>query len=367
VRVVLLIVDGLPARHVGPPVTPCLATLAGEGVFAVGRSVMTSATYANHATFATGAEPAAHRILANWLWTDDGPKPAQDVGPAVGTIFDACRAAGRSSVAVLGDQNLVDVMGAAAADEHWPPDGVLADGVVRDGHGYAADDEVMARLLPILERSDVDLVVAHLNEPDTYGHVHGPDSESAHDGYRSTDAHVGVIVDALRSAWDDTVLLVVSDHDQETAGPEDPIDLYAPARGVGARLVCIPEGNGAVVWGDDPTVGGWLDSVDGVAGHAEAWPGARVVWAEPGRWFALPPGFDLGGPEPGQHGGATTRAQVAIAAGGHPAARRIGRSIGARGPQAADWAPTLAALLDVALPDASGASLLDPPKGRPSP
>jgi arylsulfatase A-like enzyme len=249
-------------------------------------------------------------------------------------------------------------MGAARADEHWPPDGVLADDVERDGHGYAADEEVLTRLLPLLARSDIDLVVAHLNEPDTFGHVHGPDSDDAHDGYRATDARVGVIVDALRAAWDDTVLLVVSDHDQETAGPDDPIDLYAPAQAVGARLRCIPEGNGATVWGDDPTSGAWLDAVDGVAGHAEAWPGARVVWAEPGRWFALPPGFDLGPPDRGHHGGATTRAQVAIAAGGHPATQAVCRSLRAREPQAADWAPTVAALLDVELPAASGSSLL---------
>src|SRR5690242_14176743 len=119
----------MPARHVGPSVTPTLAALASQGASAVGRSVLTSATYANHATFATGAEPVVHRLLANWVWTDDGPKPAQDVGPAVGTIFDACRTAGRTSVAVLGDQHLVPVMGAARADEHWPPDGVLDDDV----------------------------------------------------------------------------------------------------------------------------------------------------------------------------------------------------------------------------------------------
>ncbi|MEY2455606.1 MAG: hypothetical protein QOK06_700, partial [Acidimicrobiaceae bacterium] len=65
----------------------------------------------------------------------------------------------------------------------------------------------------------------------------------------------------------------------------------------------------------------------------------------------------LGGPEPGQHGGSTTRAQVAVAAGGHPAAREIAASIGSRPPEAADWALTIAALLDLDLPDATGVSL----------
>ena len=57
-RVVFVVLDGMPARHVGREVTPRLWALAGEGArFAVGRSVMTSATYPNHATFATGAGP----------------------------------------------------------------------------------------------------------------------------------------------------------------------------------------------------------------------------------------------------------------------------------------------------------------------
>ena len=47
-----------------------------------------------------------------------------ELGPAVPTLFDACRAAGRSSAAVFGDQCLVGVTGARTADTHWPPDGV---------------------------------------------------------------------------------------------------------------------------------------------------------------------------------------------------------------------------------------------------
>ena len=82
-----------------------------------------------------------------------------------------------------------------------------------------------------------------------------------------------------------------------------------------------------------------------------------MVWAEPGRWFALPPGFDRPA-DIGQHGGATTRAQVAMAAGGHPRAEDVCRAISAREPQAADWAPTVAALLDVRLAAASGSPLL---------
>jgi hypothetical protein len=350
VRVVFLIIDALPARHVGSDTTPVLASLAAEGAFAVGRAVMTSATYPNHATFATGAEPDRHRLLANWVVTERGPQPAQRVGPAVATLFDVAP----SSAAVVGDHNLIAVMGADRADAHWPPRGVLPDGVRRDAHGYAADDEVLPRLLPFLAAGGPDLVVGHLNEPDTAAHVHGPDSDAALLCFRATDARLQEVIDTLRSAWDDVVLIVVSDHDQETATTEVGIEIWPSAESHG--LLGIPEGNGAVVWGDDPERGLWLDELDGVAGHAEAWPGARVVWAQPGRWFAVPPGIEHPF-EPGQHGGATTRAQVTVVAGGHPAVRTIAASLAARRPEAADWGPTIASLLALDLADATGRSL----------
>jgi arylsulfatase A-like enzyme len=351
---VFIVLDGLPHRHATAAVTPTLAALAAEGAAATGRAVMTSATYANHATFATGAVPAAHGIFANWLVTPDGPRPAQAVGPAVPTVFDACRAAGRSSLAVLGDQHLIPVMGAAAADEHWPPGGALPAGTAMDDHGYAADRAVAPLLAEALARG-ADLVVGHLNQPDTAGHDLGPDSEAALAVYRGTDAALAEALEGLRPAWDDTVLVVVSDHDMETVDLDQPaIDLYPVAP---EGLMPIPEGNGAVVWGEDGQAGAWLDVVDGVKGHDELAPGVRVVWGHPGRVFALPPGLDID-PFAGQHGGIHTRAQVAVVAGGHPAAAKLATVVAGSTVDAADWAPTLATLLDVELPAATGRSLL---------
>jgi hypothetical protein len=318
-RVVFLILDALPPRHVTADSTPTLAGLAREGGSSIGRAVLTSATYPNHATFATGRAPSEHRLLANWVMADGRPQPAQDVGPSGPTIFDAVP----SSAAFVGDHNLIGVMGARQAAMHWPPDGVRPDGVALDGHGYATNAEVLPRLLPALD--SFDLVVGHLNEPDTAAHVFGPDSDEALECYRATDADVAVIVDTLRARWDDTVLIVVSDHDQETVDSQDPIDLYGPAKATGQRLIPIPEGSGAVVWGDDDTAGAWLDRVAGVAGHTETWPGARIVWADPGRWFQLPRGFDDGPTDRGTHGGINTRNQVAIVAGGHPRAHALAR------------------------------------------
>ena len=360
-RVVFLVLDAMPPRHVGPATTPVLAALAASGGSAVGRSVMTSSTYPNHATFATGVGPVGHGILANWIIRDGGPRATWHLGPSAPTLFEACRAAGRTSATVVGDHNLIGVMGGASADEHWPPDGRRPDGVPVDEHGYVFDDEVLTHLVPLLERSDgPDLVVAHLNEPDTAAHVHGPDSEAAVATYRSTDAHVQPIVDALQRGWDDTVLIVVSDHDQETVTVEEPIDLHAAVAAAGIDCFVMPELSAAVVWGTDELAGAWIDNVQGVAGHEPAWDGARVVWAEPGRWFAMPPELrDVLTTERGQHGGATTRSQVGIVAGGHPAVAAIASSLHdpTRQLEAADWATTVAALLDLPL-DATGTSLI---------
>jgi arylsulfatase A-like enzyme len=360
-RVVFLIVDALPPRHISSRVTPTLAALAREGGSSTGRAVMTSATYPNHATFATGADPLGHRLLANWVAADGHPRPANEVGPAAPTIFDACRATGRSSIAVVGDQHLIGVMGAHAADEHWPIGGVLGDDVARDDHGYVADREVVPRVLDVLDHGAPDLLVVHLNEPDTAAHRFGPDSDRALECYRSTDASVAIIVEALRSRWDDTVLAVVSDHDQEDVDADGVIDLYPPAAATGLPLIPIPEGSAAVVWGDDESDGAWLDAIDGVAGHEVVWPGARLVHCDRRRWFCPPAGFSDGPPEPGTHGSLRTRAQVAIAAGGHHAAALLARTLNDRDEvDATAWAPTVMSLLGIepgAL-RASGASLV---------
>ena len=68
-KVVFTVLDALPVRHVGDDHTPVLATLARSagGAPAQARSVMTSSTYPNHATFVTGAHPRDHGIVTNWV------------------------------------------------------------------------------------------------------------------------------------------------------------------------------------------------------------------------------------------------------------------------------------------------------------
>jgi arylsulfatase A-like enzyme len=358
VKVVLTVLDALPARHVGADHTPVLSSLALQAGHAPGRAraVMTAATYPNHATFATGGRPREHGIVSNFVPRAATLVPAWELGPAVPTLFDACRVAGRSSAAVVGDQCLVGVMGARAADSHWPPNGEPPADVRRDAHDYLDDDDTMVELIAALDAGP-DLVVSQLNAPDTAAHVHGPDSDAALAVYRDTDARLAVLREHLD--WDDTVWIVVSDHDQETVVDREPIDLRPAFAARGVDLFALPEGSATIVCGEGARdAATWLSDVEGVEGTAPfhlADPGLEtcLAWSVPGRTF----GFVELATEPGTHGSPRTRAQVAVVTGGHPAAARVASAAAARTVSATDWAPTIAALLDLELPDAAGRSL----------
>jgi hypothetical protein len=359
VKLVFTVLDALPARHVGEEHTPVLTALARAAGQAPGRAraVMTAATYPNHATFATGVRPVEHGIGTNYVPHTGGFTPAWELGPAVPTLFDACRAAGRTSAAVVGDQCLVGVMGARTADAHWPPNGEIPDDARRDAHDYIDDADTIVELVAAVDARP-DLLVSQLNAPDTAAHVHGPDSDAALAAYRGTDARLAVIRDHLD--WDDTVWIVVSDHDQETVVDREPVDLRPAFASRGVDLFALPEGSATVVCGDGAVdAARWLPEVEGVEGSAPFHLADRtleacLVWCVPGRTF----GFTELATEPGTHGSPRTRTQVAVVTGGHAAAPALARAAASRPVGAADWAPTIASLLALPLPRASGRSLL---------
>ena len=225
-RVVMIVIDAMPHRHVSPSLTPHLWRQASTG----GRAPMgalslpVSVTYANHAAFVTGADPAVTGVHGNHTWIDGrGWVPSPKEGPMATTLFDRVGDAGGTSVMVAGDQKLVAQMGGGRADVSWPPDGRLPEGTGRCAFGYASD----AAVLSALDGTDlgVDFALIHLNEPDTTSHLHGPDSAEALDQYRATDAAYGEVVARLSDGWDHTLVLTVSDHDQETITDFTPVEL----------------------------------------------------------------------------------------------------------------------------------------------
>lgn len=335
-RVVFVVVDALPHRWVRPDVTPTIHRLGEQGAVAPSgwRGVLSSNTYPNHASFVTGVGPEAHRMWVNQVVVDGAPVPASEVGPGVPTLFDRCATGGRSSALIVGDQHLVGVMGGRGADVHWPLDGRLADGVERSVFGYARDAEVLAAV-DRLDAIDADLLVVQLDETDTAAHLHGPDSDGAREQYTASDAVLGELIARLEDRWDDTVVIVVSDHEQELVTSAEPVTL---AHDLAAHDVEVVEEGavGLVIGAVDPSV---VDAVDGI-GEVVRVPDALMAFSEPGRMIA-------GGPLPlkGIHGSRRTLTQVAVVGGGHPAVAGLAATVGGEPRVGTAWCALIAGLL----------------------
>ena len=98
-KVVFVIIDALPNRLVNEELTPNLWQLAMEGGWNTkgGRAVLSTATYPNHATFATGRLPESHGIFVNKVWDGQKFSIASSIGPKVTSVL--MRAGGLRSCA----------------------------------------------------------------------------------------------------------------------------------------------------------------------------------------------------------------------------------------------------------------------------
>lgn len=351
-RVVFLIEDSLPNDRVGPELTPTLWSLIEQGGWHPdgGISVLASSTYPNHATFATGTDVAQHRIFTNDIWDGSEFVCSSTVGPAGETIFDRAKAAGVSTAAITGDQTMVGCMGARTADISWPPPGELSDSIARDCLGYPANAAVI-EALTTSGALDVDLLYLHMNDPDSTLHLYGPDAPETTDRIREIDDDLATIVELLKPRWDETVLFVVSDHEQEAVDQtQPPIDLAAELDRAGMPGNAHNEGTVGIVYnGPGADTIQRLDAVTGAIDLDNSEAGAiTLAWSDVGRVFGR-----SNKTLAGQHGSPRTRTQVATVSGGHAAAPDLAKQI-AKGfgsadgrPHATSYAPTIANLLNI--------------------
>ena len=286
-RIAFIALDAFPFDRVDTGLTPNLASLASQGAYARGggAAVLSASTYPNFASLVTGVSPEVHGIFTGKSWAGGELVPAWKAGPASPTLFDDCRARGRRSVAVFGDQHLVGVCGAREADSHWPPEGRLPEDAPRGALGYGADRAVVTAL-GALELESADFLFVQLDEIDTARHLHGPWGEEVREQCRATDAALGQIVEQLRSRWTQTIVFVVSDHDHE-AVDSGSVDLAQYVADQGLDLVVDHDGTAAVVSGmvDRDTLlafPGVIDACDLGAsmvarGRLASWPWLRVV------------------------------------------------------------------------------------------
>ena len=332
-----LIVDAFDPARLSPRLTPNLWRWANSdgAVAGTGQAVMASCTYPNHASFVTGVGPGTHRIYANHVIRDGDVLGAWEVGPGAPTLFE--RLSHVETAAILGDHHLVGVMAATGADRHWPPGGDVSSVAELDLFGYPHDEEVLPRLLTEID-SAAELVIGYFGSIDTVSHVYGPTSIEAIDAYRGIDQRIGQLDDALRAGWEDWILIVVSDHVQDTVGGPG-IDLRSRLPG---DLIVVDEGSAALVAGlSDPAK---LADIDGVEGWTLLADGNVLTWCEPGRYFGP---FETAVLK-GAHGGAHTRDQLALVSGGNHGRQKLASAVSAGPVPATFWAPGVAGVFGIA-------------------
>ncbi len=335
-RVLWVVVDALGNEQVTPRLMPCLSRLSDSGFRAPsgGVGVLPALTYPNHATFLTGVDPPVHGVVTNSVRTERGWVGAETIGPMAPTLFERVAERGLRSVGVFGDQNLVGVCGASAATSHWPLNGVQSPDAPRGLTGFGTDASVVAAAAG-LSVADAALTFVHLDETDAVRHVHGPRSPEAEEQAASVDRSLGELLAMYDPVWSDTVVIVLSDHDQEAvtqgAGIDMRLELIERFSHVDPNCFMV-DGTGAYVAADAGIDSTELAELPGVEGVERLAGGSHVLWGAPGVVF----GIEWG--QGGDHGSPRTRPQVAIVGGGDPRAAELGERIVSRPPAARDWA-----------------------------
>jgi hypothetical protein len=333
--------------------------LAQEGGFAPegGRSGLPSTTFPAFTCLLTGMSQRLTGVRTTAQRPGAVPGWAGRDRTIATTIVHAARDAGLRSAVVMGDHKLQRVLRFDELDRAWPPAGIVPERIELDAHGYPTNAAIRPFSLETAGDRDLDLLFVQFNETDTLGHDLGPTEASTLDCVRAADAIVGEVVEALAPEWDRTVIAVVSDHDMMRRLPFPAIDPTVPRDCAGLVDDWIADGCAA-----------WLRLTSGVDAHmainrlaalegVENWrwrePDTLLLLAAPGRVFASP-----SMPISGIHGSLSTARTLAIVGGGHPAVANLAACIADRSPRLTDWAPTLAGILNVDLPEADGFDLL---------
>jgi len=340
-KVVFVVIDALPNDLVSKEWTPNLWELLSDGGWNAlgGKSVLSTATYPNHATFATGRLPSSHGIFTNRVWDGEQFTISSEIGPAGDTLFKATKRNGLECITVVGDHHLIGVMGAEESSKVWPPEGKRAD-VALDEFRYASNSSVLDAV-DAIGLVEADFGFVHFNEPDTVCHIHGPDSEETRLRILKTDEALGEFLTRLKPMWDDTVVIVVSDHDQELV-VDYGFDLSSALDEKGLPGIVEYEGTAALIF-DGPSEKelGLIPEVEGVVSLDER---NSLVWGKPGHVF----GPWLEGLH-GSHGSPRCETQVAVVGGGHPQVKQLANAITKGRPMAWEWARHINDLLGLDL------------------
>lgn len=200
--VVIVSIDGLRADAIASTRTPHLTALLREGAYSLdARTTTPSHTLPSHASMLTGVPPEVHGITWNTDRTDERGLVT------VPTVFAVAKEAGLRTAGFFGKAKLKHLILPGSLD---------AFSVPRFEAGIVLAPDMMARVTRYLRNERPDLLFVHLADPDVMGHATWWNSPAYRWGVRRADAAVGQLRAALRRAYgDDVVLIITADHGGE--------------------------------------------------------------------------------------------------------------------------------------------------------
>jgi hypothetical protein len=415
--VVVLVVDSLMPHEISAVATPRIDALKTAGTFyEQSRAVHIAETIPNHVAMMTGVYPERSGIFSNnYLSFAVDPPEAIDLSAperlTANTLFtwlDQACGDGATEVrtgATLSKKYLFEVFSGDAADAASANDNLLVANAPPDTHWdpetspayipspseHTPDTPTMDQALDQLP--DADFLFVNLGDVDRLAHASGETPRAA--ALAEADTNVGRLVDALVAAgrWDDTVMILLSDHgmDYSPAGPINAISTQATLDALGAcfePMQAVPSGGADLIYVLDrgaPAADrqaavraaracllgtqdcatlcagatrpvnaanietAWYNAADAAdptgnlpaslrAQHANS--GDLVLTAAAGFKFAEPVQIDDGGQIPGNHGHPVTYHNTMLVTGGSPwvkAGQSIAPSVAPPVPLTTDW------------------------------
>ncbi len=193
-RLAMVVIDafGLATWDYTRDHCPTVNALAA-GRWLIIHSVLPAITPVNFATMVTGASPRSHSIRARTERLE------------METLFHVLQSEGRPTAAVGRALSTVGILLAPFADSR---------GVAESNE----DEEVLDLGLRILREDEPDYFLLQFLAVDSASHRYGPFSPENTWAAAETDAHLRVLIEQL--AVQDYSLLLLADHGQHTASPE---------------------------------------------------------------------------------------------------------------------------------------------------
>ncbi len=360
VRVVHLVIDSLHPSQVGPQ-TPVLAQLKASGTwYEQSRAVMASETLPNHVAMATGAYPGTNGIPGNGGRAAAGDTTEADPDLGQPGLLQADSLT-RTIERVCPDLRTVTVFSKAYVHRIFAEDGADSDFPQEQFNipvsDHAPDASTVGYILQDLAQAAPDYLFANLGDVDRAGHVDEtgatgvPVTQLA--ALEQTDKLVGSIVAELQAQglWEDTVLIINSDHSMDWSVSVDPAAAVDVAGALEAdpatsgRFFVSENGGAALVYLLDPAaadadevLAAARSALVGLDGVDEALyrepnpldPGNDLPTVHPAWQLDTPragelfvtvtPGHKVGTPTsnpiPGNHGHALTRHNTMLVTGG---------------------------------------------------